>query len=614
MFKIIYKLQDYSTDKIEALDKNYSFVYGGKESQISFGNLSKINVFIGENNSGKSRFLRKLFSDKFYGKNNEQLIELIKRADTCLRDHIWVKRSKIDVAEFIDVYEKACDDATFHMMSGFRNTLTKDAKCITEGYKYYFPVIRGIKDYKTVIVNKLRKFLGEKSSVFQSKDSINHFISLLELETSGLEKLDIYNKIISDEYFVGKESIQENVLTGGMLYSEIKQLYLGNDKDRKQIEHFQNFIKKNFFPQVESIQITPFEEEKVLLVKIGDEERKIFDLGDGIQQLITILFYLYTKKDLDNQLFFIEEPEMYMHPGILRKFIEVLNSDEFKNHQYFITTHSNAILDISADANMNMSIFKFKKVNKNSDSHFLIEQCNNGDVSLLNELGVRNSSVFLSNCSIWVEGITDRLYLKHYLNLFNEKNKKNSGFKCFREGIDYTFIEYGGANVVHLNFSKDQNNDQIKVDYINNKIFLVTDNDNLTDKQVTRKKRKEEFSNCLGDNYCNLEVTEIENLVSKDVLKNVLIEQNKDKKELIEKKFSEEEIEFRNIGLGQYISDLFKDDDLTCKYKAESGTIKNKLSFCNAVINETTEYDMLSKDAMDLVDKIYNFIKKNNEC
>ena len=42
-------------------------------------------------------------------------------------------------------------------------------------------------------------------------------------------------------------------------------------------------------------------------------------------------------------------------------------------------------------ANIEMSIFKFKKCKKKTASEspqFLIQQCNNGDVSLLNELGV----------------------------------------------------------------------------------------------------------------------------------------------------------------------------------------------------------------------------------
>lgn len=67
-------------------------------------------------------------------------------------------------------------------------------------------------------------------------------------------------------------------------------------------------------------------------MKIGNDERPIYDWGDGTQQLIIILFSFFIHKDEENKVFLIEEPEMYLHPGILRKFIEVINSEIFKNH------------------------------------------------------------------------------------------------------------------------------------------------------------------------------------------------------------------------------------------------------------------------------------------
>lgn len=234
---------------------------------------------------------------------------------------------------------------------------------------------------------------------------------------------------------------------------------------------------------------------KVIFVKIGKDERPIYNWGDGTQQLIIMLYSLFKYKDEQNKIFFIEEPEMYLHPGVLRKFIEVINSNLFKYHQYFITTHSNVILDTSADTNIKMSIFKFKKVkdtSQNDGKDFLIEQCNIGDMSLLNELGVRNSSLFLSNCSIWVEGITDRLYLKHYLKLYCDKHKDKT---VYRENIDYTFIEYGGGNIVHFNFDNIDDLNSVNARYINNNIFLIADNDN------SKEGRKQEERKCTRSNW-----------------------------------------------------------------------------------------------------------------
>lgn len=388
-------------------------------------------------------------------------------------------------------------------------------------------------------------------------------------------------------------------------------MLLGKEEKRKVIEEFQKFLQENFFSSYDKVQLIPDEEEKVLYVKIGSDEKAIYDWGDCTQQLIVILYSLYKYKDETGKLFFIEEPEMYLHPGILRKFIEAINSDVFKNHQYFITTHSNIVLDTSADTNIKMSIFKFKKVSDKDDSAkktFLVEQCNNGDVSLLNELGVRNSSVFLSNCSIWVEGITDRLYLKHYLELYY---KKNPDKKVYRENIDYTFIEYGGGNVVHFNFDeKITDPNSINAKYINNKIFLIADNDN-TKPRTKKANRKEKYKGLLGNNFYELSVIEIENLITFETLKQILINQNEDEKEKICEVLNNKK-QFSNKKLGKFIDELFPEGKIK-KYAAESGTIKNKLEFCKDAINVMNDYDKLSKEAKTLTKKIYEFISNNNK-
>lgn len=227
---------------------------------------------------------------------------------------------------------------------------------------------------------------------------------------------------------------------------------------------------------------------------------------------------------------------------------------------------------------------------------------------MLNELGVRNSSVFLSNCSIWVEGITDRLYLKHYLKLYC---KKYPDKKVYRENIDYTFIEYGGGNVVHFNFDeKIDDSNSINAKYINNKIFLIADNDNT--KSGTKKaNRKEKYKGLLGNNFYELSATEIENLITFETLKQILINQNPNKEEEICEVLKDKK-EFTNKKLGNFIDGLFPEGGIK-KYAAESGTIKNKLEFCKEAINVMNDYDKLSEEAKTLTQKIYEFISNNNK-
>ena len=589
-------------NKLESINKDYNFY----ENDFCFGILSKINVFIGENNSGKSRFLRSLFSKPFMLLEDNKFNIFFTQHKKSIYTNFH--EEEVQILKFIDTYKALGNQSSYYanVDNEFFSMLKNYSQSVKKEDKFYFPVLRGIKDYKSIIKNKLDDFA--KNASVQNKDSIYHFINLLELKNNGLENFDIYNDIILDEYFKNSSDLKNNILTGGKLYQEIKNMLLGNQEQRKLIKDFESFLENNFF-NGEEVLLIPNEEKKVLYLKIGDKENEIYNWGDGTQQLILILYSLFKHKDENGKKFFIEEPEMYFHPGLLRKFIEILALDEFKNHQIFITTHSNVVLDVSADIETDMSIFKFKKVKdkkKNNNKDFLIEQCNSGDISLLNELGVRNSSLFLSNCSIWVEGITDRLYLKHYLKLYFKKNNINH----LKENLNYTFIEYGGLNIAHFNFSDIDELNEINAKYINNKIFLITDNDNV--KPGSKKQlRKEKLKEILLENFYDLESKEIENLITPQTLRQVLIKQNTGKESLINEKIKDN-IDYKHKGLGKFIDSVLQSDEIH-KYATSSGTIKNKLPFCKDVIELTDDYDSLSEEAKSLTEKIYNFIEINND-
>ena len=324
------------TKKLISINNDYDF----QDSKIAFGSLSKINIFIGENNSGKSRFLRHLYKTPFYGFSKEGYVKFYQLIEPYIRISQY-DQMQFSLKEFNEIYNQIGTYVTriSNKPNNFFSNLLNISVQVASKNKFYFPVLRGIKDYKSIINNKLNRYANSAKSI-QNKDSINHYISLLNLESSGLEEFDIYREIIAHEYFKDSEDLTGNILTGGKLYKEIKSMLLGDESQRKLVNEFQIFLKENFFCDYDNVQLIPREKEKVLYVRIGKIEKPIYDWGDGTQQLIVILFSLFKYKDCENYMFFIEEPEMYLHPGILRKFIEVISSDIFKNHQYFITTHS----------------------------------------------------------------------------------------------------------------------------------------------------------------------------------------------------------------------------------------------------------------------------------
>lgn len=200
------------------------------------------------------------------------------------------------------------------------------------------------------------------------------------------------------------------------------------------------------------------------LARLGVFERMfpIYDLGDGLQGLIILTFLAFTQSE--HCLFFIEEPDLYMHPGLQRALVETLLDQP--RHQYFMTTHSNHLLDMTLDYS-NMSIFLFRKNISDKKVAFTVSNVSLPDTDVLRELGVRSSSVFLTNTTIWVEGITDRRYLRtymeRYLNELESSDKeKFELLRTFQEDCHYSFVEYQGAQIVHWSFdAKEDGSDSI---------------------------------------------------------------------------------------------------------------------------------------------------------
>ncbi|MCD4783445.1 MAG: AAA family ATPase [Candidatus Eremiobacteraeota bacterium] len=401
-----------------------------------------------------------------------------------------------------------------------------------------------------------------------------------------------------------------DIITGLGFYDEIRDMLLGEQKEREIIREFEEFLGKNIFDK--PVVLIPRMDSDVLNVKIGDlPDRRIYDLGDGMQSIIILTFPMFKHRD-KSCWFFIEEPEMYIHPGYQRKLIDIMLSEGF-NHQFFITTHSNHFLDLTFDYD-NISIYSMSPVDSNkvenrSVENFAIEVVSTGDDVVLRQLGVRSSSVFLSNCTIWVEGITDRLYIRKYFEEY-QKQKEKKKEKTYKEDTHFSFIEYAGSNITHWSFLNKEEN-PISYDRISRDILLITDEDGNS-----KLERKEELKKNLNDNYYCLKVREIENLLSSQVIiKALKAFKNEDGTGIILKDFEESWNEsYKTEPLGRFIDSNIKTTRKKGEYKyaTDSGTLKEKSDFCKKAIEFIT-YDNMTDESKDLTEKIYEFIKSCNQ-
>ena len=445
--------------------------------------------------------------------------------------------------------------------------------------------------------------------------------SLRGMRVPPSDKSFYLNRTISD-YFSGKvgrfapekESASARVselriFTGLELYDIVRSHLLGSLAERQNVSDFQQFLGQRFFDGL-PIALIPREGDDVLHVKIGQEkERPIYELGDGIQSVIILTLPLFVHRD-SNLLLFIEEPELFLHPGLQRKLIDAIMDDgDELTRQVFVATHSNQFLDMTLEESR-VSVYKFRKcfdVETDSEEQiprFRIENSSNEDFSLLAELGVRNSSLFLANCTIWVEGVTDRLYVRRILEIVQQDKQWR-----VEEDIHFAFVEYQGGNITHWSFLEcEEGEKNIDVKRVCGRLFLITDHDS------GKEERHRQLAESLGDRYYCLPCREIENLLAPDVIKAVI------------RSYEGEDVELNEFGredyVNEYLGECIENSVLQSEskrpvrtgrpYANTSGTIKDKRSFAErALVYMNSESD-LSREALELGGRIYDFISAAN--
>jgi hypothetical protein len=592
----------------------------GVPRALALDGLGPITIFVGANNSGKSRLMRELF------KTQEPLaIQLMFRDFQGLEVRIGEK-----ISDWCSIVNNSAptgkpfrslwipDDAR---LNSFNSTLKQLNEKIDEArYPRW-----------TARATKLEKLKNEISScgitdrirsLYEAKrcyvPMLRGMRPPLPPELAGqvqLEDKDLYKSRTKRDYFASHKDLQgkvgfgkQKVFTGLQLYGDLRSRLLAKTQaDRDSVRKYEQFLSSYFFAGHEVI-LVPVEEgnNDVVHIRIGDnDERPIYDLGDGMQSLIICTYPIVTETE-PGSLFFLEEPDLCMHPSLQRTFLEVLKTYYRKmGHQFFITTHSNHLLDLLEDNEL-VSIFSFSEIadrapaptdQSQADSgsnpqqskpkpSFRIRPSDLDDRKTLLELGVRPSATYLANATIWVEGVSDCAYLRAYMEAFvhylkirgsDWGTKLAQRLQQYKEDRHYAFVEYSGANLTHYSFQKGtRKNGQAEVSpnivtSVSNlcaRAIVIADGDIAGVNKADRWKR---YAKQLEKLFIVLPCKEIENLIPEFLVRRQV---SRDYPEI-------DEVDLAKIkyggyrkcekGLGDYLSrfNFFK-----VNYAANSGTLK----------------------------------------
>lgn len=402
------------------------------------------------------------------------------------------------------------------------------------------------------------------------------------------------------------------IVTGHSLAAVLRRLYLGNHHERRMLRQYESLLSNKLFCG-DIVELVPRDKHGAISIKIGHEkERRLDQLGDGVGQLIILTLPLILYQDRQLTLF-IEEPELFLHPGLQRSLINTLvDSSILGDRQIFVSTHSSQFLDISLESET-CAIFRVRKsLTPKPHGHGAvtvnIANVGIGYRHLLDDLGSLPSSMMLSNCTIWVEGITDRLYFRHFIQLAMAKLRNASAgvsIKPFVENLHFSFFEYGGSNITHWTFLDEE--EGIPVSTLCAPLFLIADRDE------NKESRHEKLRRSLGSRFYLLDVIEVENLLSPAVI-SAVVSEYEGSQHL--KEFNQADYESER--LGTFIQERVLLSASKRKgappYSEKSGTLKGKLDFCRRAIRHMNSYDSLSASAEAVVEAIITFIRFHNAC
>lgn len=615
--------------------------------------IKRLNFFIGKNNAGKSRFLRNLFKSL--------------NSQTFYQSELFLKLCKIDKKLNDDIYNQTRKNPNYEYFSNtfndLKNNLTISRR--NQAVQQFSHILQYLSNLGVL------NLLVSNNNAPQAKELFTNQITNTSTVNFDLEKFYIpilrgmrpvteienkqpYIERAQKDYFSNSQKFNsKNIITGECLYHELKTHLLGEPEQREIIKNYEEKLSQYFFDN-ETVSLIPKHDQDVVNIKIGsDKQFPISELGDGLQQVIILTYEAFIKKD-ETHAFFIEEPELHMHAGMVRQLMNFYLNET--NHYYFFTTHSNHLLDM-ADESDQVIIQKFVKQPKENPKDgfdFKIYRCDR-DRDLLASLGVKPSSVYLANCTIWVEGITDRLYITKYMEkyLVELKNSDEELYKKYRRfmpNYHYTFVEYAGSNLVHWDFSDeftDHLNDQgMNALLTTSSILLIADGDiqgkgNRVE-QLTESLGKQfyllpckETENTLPANIihyaCNIKFSGLEialssNLELSKILKNYLsmdgMQTNTKDGFDITQLLSDQNYFHAKDGIGKIIDSKIKignprtSDDKPKKCFADaSGTIKDKLKFCRLILTLMDHVEWtLTDSAKELCKTIFEHIDESNNA
>lgn len=455
------------------------------EEAQGFDSIKPINIIIGKNNTGKSALLDVIEFLDFSRHNVETFIESKNKSANEFPEIILSRIYSEEELESLFPNKKFHDGynmLNFSDIAANKEFTTLLRKHSSQSvYDFKDTKIEDIYEiYRDFVYDVTRGYITDKKNLYPILSK-----NCLRLSSDRDIKQEILGKEIGD-------------MRNGDGCTQIFHMY------RNRAEFDTEIITENILNDLNSIyegEIN-FRDITVLLYKngyyeinISEKDKKEIALsksGSGIKTILLVLCYIhvlpkYLNIDLSKIVYLFEEIENNLHPSLQRNLFNYIRRIAIEKEAiFFITTHSNIVIDFfSKDETAQIvhvthkdNLSKVKKVISYKDQK-----------EILNDLEVRASDLLQSNCLVWVEGPSDRIYFNKWIELYTNG--------VLKEGYHYQCIFYGGKLLTSLTAEDPYNvSNLIKIFRINSKAIIIIDSDMKSGKDVinaTKERVKSEF-------------------------------------------------------------------------------------------------------------------------
>lgn len=261
---------------------------------------------------------------------------------------------------------------------------------------------------KTNILDAINIFFSndlEKERFFDSDGSARMTIK------NGSEKIILEYKngtVVNPlDESISKSFIRiNNVINYKQVAKEIKRFKLEHPEE---YNDFSNTLE-NYFKGVE------INEDLFFLNIYADQKtRSIKRIGEGFKRLFVILYYIFHPQ---YSVILIDEPEIHLHPSIIKKFLWIL--EEKKNgKQIFFTTHHPTFIQAK-------NLVNIWRVVRNENGSTAVYGFYEKDINLnrfVQEINDENSNMLFADKVLLVEGVSDAIFMREMIKRFYKKEK-----------------------------------------------------------------------------------------------------------------------------------------------------------------------------------------------